>query len=270
MNSLNYIQGVPDSVGQQYNLLISGGTTYGNENGLFIGHNTNTASANNGAGLHLFQDLQAKHGYLEHRAANEKAFIIRHKDDAKPEDEPVNMLQLKLDDGTVADRFGAEVKGRVKASQYHVSSSDMRLADTSGLYMDVSGNQTGMFRVNKGASGSGGFSFQTHDAAGALVANSGLLVSGSGVVTAQYYTATTDTQDTEAVALAGLDASGNLVRNFASNLRFRQAEARLSSIEGELTGDVPDKLNEVITRLNNLNFFSSNIQNLPTYYKRTF
>ena len=84
----------------------------------------------------------------------------------------------------------------------------------------------------------------------------------SGVIQASYYTATGNTADSESVAVAGFDASGNIVRNYQSNVRFRAIEARLTAAENEVSGPVQSKVNEVITRLNALNFFSQTIATL--------
>jgi hypothetical protein len=128
--------------------------------------------------------------------------------------------------------------------------------------MGTDGN-VGYFNINKGA-GSGGFAFNTYNADGSLLQRNMNLLA-SGVVQASYYTASSNAADIEAFAIAGMDASGNLVRNYSANARYRALESRMTVIEGELTGDVPVKVNEIITRLNGLNFFSQNISSIAVF-----
>jgi hypothetical protein len=121
----------------------------------------------------------------------------------------------------------------------------------------------GQFNINKGV-GTGGFQFKTYNSNGTL-AFTNMSLRSNGQVQAVYYNKTSDTAaDFEAVAIAGFDADGNLVRDYQSNVRFRTIESRLTAIEDESSGVLEVKINEIVTRLNGLNFFSNNIAKLPT------
>jgi len=114
-----------------------------------------------------------------------------------------------------------------------------------------------IFNINKG-SGTGGFAFNTYNADGSLLHNN-LNLKASGVVQAGYYSVSGNAADNEEVAISGFDASGNIVRHYSANARFRSIESRLTSAESSVSGPVTSKVNEVIARLNGLNFFSENI-----------
>jgi hypothetical protein len=197
---------------------------------------------------------------LDMRADMSNKMSLRYKDNTSGT--VTSMLDLTNDAALTGSGYGAVVNGRVNASAYYVGSVDTRAPVNSGVYMGTDGN-VGYFNINKG-SGSGGFAFNTYNADGSLLQRNMNLLA-SGVVQASYYTATGNAADSEAVAIAGFDVSGNLVRNYAANARFRALEARMTVAEGELTGDVPGKVNEIITRLNGLNFFSQNIASIAVF-----
>ena len=250
----NYIQGSVDSGNNAYNVLISGAPSGYTTSGVNIGGDTSTMY-----GVKISTD-STKNAFLDLRADMSNKMSLRYKDNATGS--LTSMLDLTNDAALTGAGYGAEVNGRVKASSYYVGSVDTRAPVNPGVYMAMDGN-VGNFNINKG-SGSGGFKFNTYNADGSLLQNN-LNLLASGVVQASYYTATGNAADSEAVALAGIDASGNLVRNYAGNARFRALEARMTAVEGDLTGGVPTKVNEIVTRLNGLNFFSQNIATLATF-----
>ena len=188
-------------------------------------------------------------------AANKMTF--RHKDNASGS--VSSMLELTNDSSLSGNGYGATVNGRVNASSYYVGQVDTRAPVNTGVYMGTDGN-VGYFNINKG-SGTGGFAFNTYNADGSIL-QSNLNLKASGVVQASYYSSTENAADSETVAIGGFDASGNIVRNYAANARFRSIESRLTAAEAEVNGPVLTKVNEVISRLNGLNFFSQNIETL--------
>lgn len=250
----NYVQGSTDSGTNAYNLLVSGAPSGYTSSGLMIGGDTSTAY-----GFKIQKDA-GNNALLDMRADMSNKMSLRYKDQSSGT--VSSMLDLMNDSSLKGTGYGAVVNGRVNASSYFVGSVDTRAPVNTGVYMGTDGN-VGYFNINKGT-GSGGFSFNTYNADGSLLQRN-LNLLASGVVQASYYTSTGNVADTEAVAIAGLDASGNLVRNYASNARFRALESRMTVVEGELTGDVPSKVNEIVTRLNGLNFFSQNIASIAVF-----
>jgi hypothetical protein len=228
---------------------------------LFLNNNTDSSNPNS-FGIHLFQDQVSNDAILEHRSNPNNAFSIRHKDDTTKT--VSSLLDLMYDDKTDVNRYAANINGRINASEFMIGTSDMRQAFQPGLYTSINPQITAQFRVNKGT-GDGGFKFNTVNADGSVIPSSEFSVDGTGLVTANYYTQTNDTQDTESVSLLGLDTNGKWQRDYQSNKRFRQAEERMNSLETELVGDVPDKINEVINRTNGLLFFSQNISTIAKY-----
>ena len=199
---------------------------------------------------------------MDLRAADGNTMSFRYTTDGSAMN---NMLQL-ANDTTLSNlgRYAATVGGRVNASAFYVNGTtiDSRAPTAQGLYMGLNTATVGQFNINKGASGTGGFQFNTFDASGNLLKNNMNLLA-NGQVQAVYYNSTGNSSDFEAVAIAGFDANGNLVRNYAANQRFRLAEARLTAIENDLvlngSANIVTKVNDIINRLNGLNFFSSNI-----------
>jgi len=257
----NYVQGIFDNAASAYNVLINGGTQYTNKAGMYIGNDTNTAGTGK-YGMNLYQDLSGGHSYLDARslAGAAGSLNMRYMDDSTRT--VSNMLVLQKDDKSLDANFGANVTGRVRASQLVVNEVDTRLPLTAGVYMGHDASTVGYFRVNKGASGNGGFNFGTYDASGVLVPGSNLSLKGNGQVMASMYTATGHADDWESVAIAGFDAEGNIVRTYNSNKRVRAIESRLTVLENDVSSNVPNKVNEIVSRLNGLNFFSNNISYL--------
>ena len=245
----NYVQGSVDTTNNGYNLLISGAPSGYTQSGLMIGGDTATTY-----GVRLAKDA-TNNAYVDLRgdASNELGF--RYKDNSSGT--VTSMLSLTNDSALTGSGYGATVSGRVNASAYYVGQADTRTPANAGVYMAMDGANVGKFSINKGT-GTGGFQFNTYNANGTL-AQSNLNLLASGVVQAAYYTATGNASDSEAVAIAGFDSNGNSARNYAINARYRAAEARLTAIETDLTNGVPNKVNEIITRLNGLDFFSQNI-----------
>ena len=250
----NYVQGSTDSTDNAYNLLVSGAQSGYTSSSLMIGGDTSTVY-----GVKIQKDA-SNNANFDMRADMTNTMSLRYKDNTSGT--VTSMLDLANDSSLTGTGFGAIVNGRVKASSFYVGSVDTRAPINTGVYMGTDGD-VAYFNINKG-SGSGGFAFNTYNADGSLLQNN-LNLLASGVVQAAYYTASGNAADTEAVAIGGLDASGNLVRNYAANARFRALEARITVAEAELTGDVPGKLNEIVTRLNGLNFFSQNIATIAVF-----
>ena len=151
--------------------------------------------------------------------------------------------------------------GRFKASQYYIGQTDTRVPTSAGVYLGQNSSTTGYFNINKGT-GVGGFNFQTYDANGNLLQNN-MSMNASGTVQVPYYsTVTTDSADSETTAMAVFDATGNLVRSYQQNARFRGVENRLNVLEGETVASVPVKVNEIIGRLNTLKIWNTQIAGL--------
>ena len=255
MSAGNYLQGYIDSGNNAYNVLLSGAPSGYTSSGLNIGGDTSTMY-----GVKLSKDA-TNNAYLDLRADLSNKLSLRYKDNSSGT--VSSMLDLVNDSAlSSTSSYGATVNGRVKASSYYVGSIDTRAPISTGVYQGYDGN-VGYFKINKGT-GTGGFSFKTYNADGSLL-QSNLNLLASGVIQAAYYTATGNAADSETIAIAGMDASGNLVRNYAANARFRALEARATAIESDLTGGVPTKVNEIITRLNGLNFFSQNIATIAVF-----
>ena len=261
----NYTSGVPTGAQgdpqSTYNLLISGGTDYPHQSGLLLRDDITVVDGKSHTGARLFQDDQ-NNAYFDFRtiAGGQKNMAFRLQDDSNPTASPTNMLLLTDDNKTSVSTYGAILQGRMKASQYYVGQADTRAPMSTGMYMGFDNNTKGYFNVNKG-SGTGGFQFQTFNSNGQLD-KINLNLDSTGLVQAPYYSASGNTLDSETVAIAGFDASGNLVRNFQQNTRFRSLEQRMAVLELETVQGLPQKLNEVIDRFNNLHFYSNNIQDL--------
>ena len=252
----NYIQGSIDSGNNAYNVLVSGAPSGYTTSGLMIGGDTATMY-----GVKVSKD-SSNDAFVDLRADITNKMSLRYKDNTSGT--VTSMLDLTNDSALTGSDYAATANGRVKASAYYVGSSDTRAPSTQGVYMGMDASKIGYFNINKGATGTGGFAFNTYNADGSLL-QSNMNLKASGVVQASYYTATGNAADSESVAIGGFDASGNLVRNYAANARFRALEARLTTAETELSGDVPNKVNEIVMRLNGLNFFSQNIETISTF-----
>jgi hypothetical protein len=247
----NYLQGSTDSTNNTYNLLISGAPGGYTSSGINIGGDTATTY-----GVKLTAD-STHNAFMDVRGDASNKIAFRHKDQTSGT--VTAMLDLTNDSSLTGTGYGATVNGRVNASSYYVGTVDTRAPTSTGVYMGTDGN-VGYFNINKG-SGTGGFAFKTYNADGTLL-QSNLNLMASGIVNASYYTSTGNAADSESVAVAGFDASGNIVRLYQSNERFRTIEARMTAAESSVNGPVSSKVNEIITRLNGLNFFSQNIETI--------
>lgn len=251
----NYLQGSIDSSNNAYNVLLSGAHSGYTSSGLNIGGDTSTMY-----GVKLSTD-STNNAYLDVRADISNKLALRYKDNSSGT--VSSMLDLVNDSAlSSTSSYGASVNGRVKASSYYVGSIDTRAPLNTGVYQGYDGN-VGYFNINKG-SGSGGFSFKTYNSDGSLL-QSNLNLLASGIIQASYYTATGNAADFETIAVSGFDISGNIVRSYTANSRFRALESRLTAVEGDLTGGVPTKVNEIVSRLNGLNFFSQNIATIAVF-----
>jgi Spondin-like TSP1 domain len=251
----NYFQGSIDSVSNSYNVVLSGSSSGYTSSGLMIGGDTSTMY-----GVKISTD-STHNAFLDLRADNSNKISIRHKNNSTGLYS--TMLDLANDSSLTGTGYGAVVNGRMQASSYYVGFIDTRAPINTGLYQGYDGN-VGFFNMNKGT-GTGGFKFNTYNSNGTLLQNNLNLMS-SGVVQASYYTATGNAADTEPISVTGIDANGNLIRNYAANARFRALEARATAIENDITGAVPTKVNELVTRLNGLDFFSQNISTIAVFY----
>jgi hypothetical protein len=236
-----------------YNFLVSGKTDYQGSSGLMIKGDTNSAKGTriaHDSNENAFFDLRTTKGGVQN-------ISMRLIDDVTGN--ASNMLVLTDDDKSGASVFGASVTGRVKASQYHVGEADTRAPAASGVYLGHDASNLAYLKVNKGAAGTGGFKFATHNADGSE-AQVNLELLADGYVKAIKYGVTNDSLDTETnSAIAAFDSNGQLVRSFQQNARFRSIEARLDSVEEDTLSGTPLKVNEIIRRLNSLKFFSSDI-----------
>jgi len=260
----NYAYGVQNQTGTasgSYNLFVTGTNDYSGSTGFMI-KNDITQSGLNKKGTRIFQD-STDNAYLDFRTTatdGAKSFAFRLQDDASPSTFN-NMLTLNKDTVTNTAVYGATVNGRVKASQFFVNQADIRAPNTAGMYLGQNNSTTGYFNINKGT-GSGGFNFQTFNADG-VTNKTNLTLNGAGSVQIPYYsTVTTDSQDSETTAMAAFDASGNIVRSYNQNQRFRGVENRLNNLEGTVVASVPIKVNEIVTRLNTLKIWNTKIANL--------
>jgi hypothetical protein len=247
----NYIQGSTDSTNNAYNLLISGAPSGYTSSGINIGGDTSTTY-----GVKITSD-STHNAFMDVRGDASNKIAFRHKDQTSGT--VTAMLDLTNDSSLTGSGYGATVNGRMNASSYYVGSVDTRAPTSTGVYMGTDGN-VGYFNINKG-SGTGGFAFKTYNADGSMLQDN-LNLKASGIVQASYYTATGNSADSESVAIAGFDASGNIVRHYESNARFRTIESRLTAAESSVSGPVTSKVNEVINRLNGLNFFSQTISTI--------
>lgn len=250
---IKYAEGLTNSTSGSYNFLVSGKSDYTSSSGLMIKGDTSSAKGTRiaqDASDNAFFDLRTTKGGV-------KNISMRLLDDDN-NGAASNLLVLTDDDKSSTSTFGAQVTGRVKASQLHVGEADTRAPVAAGVYVGHDASTLAYLKVNKGASGTGGFKFATHNADGSEnQVNLELLA--DGYVKAVKYSATNDSMDTEANAIAAFDANGQLVRNFQQNARFRSIEGRLTEIESDTLSTTPIKVNEIIRRINSLKFFSTDI-----------
>jgi hypothetical protein len=239
-----------------YGVLLTGSPSGYQSTSVYLGADTHCAS-----GIRFMYNNSSNNFTSDLRGSDTSNLSFRHTTNGSSFS---NMLTL-ANDTSISNtlRYGATVGGRMNASSYVVSGTDIRAPTRVGLYMSLDGSTVGSFSVNKGT-GSGGFSFSTYNSDGSLYKNN-LNLDSTGLIQAPSYNVTTSLADTESVAIMGLDSNGNLVRNFMGNQRFRVAEARLTAIENDLTINIPVKLNEIVSRIDNFNFFSSNVEYITPF-----
>lgn len=255
---IRYTYGLPAV--DKYNFVVSHGDTYDagvsmrndvtststNKKGIRINHTVNNNST---------FDLRSSTG-----AVNSLAFRLQ--DDASPSSYS-NMLSLTDDDKSSTSVYGANVTGRVKASQYFVGESDTRAPTSTGLYVGQDNSSIGYFNMNAGASGTGGFKFSTLNSDGSEAAVN-LHIQKTGNIIVPAYAATNNSLDSEARAFAAFNAEGQLVRDYDQNARLRSTEARIQALETSNSSDIPNKVNEIISRINSVAFFNTNVTPLDT------
>lgn len=258
MSYVNYAQGIFNGnagvASSSYNLLVSGGSDYTQHSGIYLGGNTSNGSA----GLHVFQNA-SKDAYIDllGNATNQIGF--RYTSNGSTFN---NMLSLMKDTMSNDSISAAVVNGRVSASQYVVDGAlgDVRAPVSKGLYVATNANGQGAFGVNPGSNGTAGFKFTSYDQNGGN-AVSNMNLNSNGSVQIQYYNATNVPSDLlePNQAIATFDASGNLQRGYNINARIRTVENTLSTINTDLTNGLTSAVNNIITRLNSLNFYSNNL-----------
>jgi F5/8 type C domain len=250
-----YAYGVPDSATNEYDFLVArdaydAGVQLRNDTtssstgkkGVRISH-----SASNNANV----DLRATTGAVN-------SFAFRLQDDSSPSSFS-NMLTLTDDNKSSTSAYGMQVGGRVKASQYYIGESDTRAPTSTGLYLGQDANNKGYFNMNAGSSGTGGFKFSTYDANGQNeVVN--LSLDKFGYAKMPKYAATNDALDSEpSAAIVTFNSAGQLVRDYQQNARLRSSESRATNLENTVLPTVSTKVNEIISRMNAVAFFNSNI-----------
>lgn len=256
MSNLNYVQGVTSGTQNgedgQYNLLIQGGAAYRQASGLYL---ASEIRSNRGAQL-----MFANNGntFMDFNASAGNAMNFRYTSNGVVYN---NMLQLMTEDKSNATRYVADINGRVKASQYVVDSSynESRtiVADKGALYMGQ--NNTGSYFIMNPNGQTAAFDFKVTNTNG--TANRTLMtMRGNGQVQTVFYNKTANSDDSEPVAVAGFDNDGNLVRRYEVNARIRTVETAVSTIASSVGQGLTNKVNEVILRLNSLNFYSNNIK----------
>jgi hypothetical protein len=257
-----YVEGIKGT--SSYDYLITGREDY-NSAGLMLKSDTR---APNSKGTHLYQDA-SDNAFFDLRTDGGGTRKIGMRIQNYSTGAFTEALSLTDDNKEATDVFAAEVGGRIKATQFHVGVADNRAPVASGVYVGHNSSNVAYFNINKG-SGTGGFAFNTYDASGNLAQNN-LNLSADGKVQAVAYQRTTDALDSETYAIASFDASGNLVRNYQQNARLRSVEERVTDLESEMSNTLPKKVNQIITRINGLKFFSNDIEALvinapPTPY----
>jgi len=265
----NYAYGVQNGTagkyGANYNLLVTGTSDYSGSTGIMIKNNITLNDGQSRRGFMMKQDSD-DNAFLDFRtqAGGVKNLTFRLQDDNSP-DNKYPMMVL-TDDGNIVSvgTYGMIINGRIKASQYYVNQPDNRIPDKPGVYLGMDATNKGYFNINKG-SGTGGFTFKTHDANGNET-QTNLSLKAAGSVQIPYYQATGDTQDSETTALMAFDSNGNIVRTFKQNQRVRSIENRVTTLETNVVSNVPQKVNEIIGRLNTLKIWNTKISNinLPT------
>ena len=238
-----YAQGIKDSVNNTYNLLVSGGSDYPKSSGIILGNSTIS-----GASTSIYQD-NSSNAYIDFRSNASNSLSMRYTANNSTFN---NMLTLMNDDKSSNSLNAATVNGRMSASQF-VATGDSRLPSQKGLYMSQS-NGTAQLSV----AGNGGFVLSNYYSNGTLN-NNALVLNPNGSVLTPYYNQTANGGDNESSAIVTLDSSGNLVRGWNMNQRLRLNEQNTETIYNVLNAGLPNKINNIISRLNNLNFYNPNL-----------
>ena len=248
---VQYVTGIENSNANSYNFLVSGRDAYASSSGIMIKGDT---SANPGLGIRMDSNNNT---FVDHRTKDNKPFTFRlHDHDTNT---VIPLLVLKRDDQKSDSVAGADLTGRIKASQFHLGNPDTRGPMNSGLYISADNNYTAQIKINKG-DGVGGFDFTTHAADGS-VDKVNMLLNDNGTVTIPQYNRTADAYDDENYAIAGFDSTGKLVRAYQQNRRFQSVESRTTAAEGDKT-DTAIRINEIIRRINSLSIFSAEMAEL--------
>ena len=248
----NYTQGIIDNENNAYSLLITGqgyqsaGISMGGDTNLTYGFKMSTDATHN--------------AYMDLRGDLNNAMTFRYKDNTSSQVTP--LMDLMNDATLTGDGFGATIHGRVNASSYYIGQVDTRAPKLPGVYMSTDGD-VGKFSINKGT-GKGGFNFSTFDSNGILIMNN-LNLLAEGTIRAPFYDITENPDDSEAVAVLGVDSSGNLTRYFDINARLRALEERTTDIELSLEDGVDNVVNDVVGAVNTLGFSTGAVPALPKF-----
>jgi F5/8 type C domain len=250
-----YAYGVPDSTTNEYDFLVNHGSY---DTGVQLRNDT-TSSSTGKKGVRISHS-STENALVDLRAATGavNSFSFRLQDDSSPSSFS-NMMVLTDDNKSSTSAYGMQVGGRVKASQYFIGESDTRAPTATGLYLGQDATTKGYFNMNPGASGTGGFKFSTFDANGQNeVVN--LSLDKFGYAKMPKYSATNNALDTEASsAIVTVNSAGQLVRDYQQNARLRSSESRATNLENTVLPTVSTKVNEIISRMNAVVFFNSNI-----------
>ena len=251
MDYVHYVSGLENSTSGTYNLLVSGKDDYTSSSGLMIKNDTSSAP-----GLAIRMD-SSNNTSVDHRATSSNSLSFRLHDHDTESITP--LLVLKKDDKSSSSVNGADITGRVKASQFYISEPDTRAPTESGVYTSLDNNYTAHIKVNKG-DGTGGFVFTTNTSDG-TINKVNMMLNPNGTVLIPEYERTADPYDDENYAIAGFDSNGKLVRAYQQNRRFQSIEARATATEGDKT-DTAIRINEIIRRINSLSIFSTEMSEL--------
>jgi hypothetical protein len=284
----NYVQGIfadqnADMTANDagvYNLLISGGQNYQKSSGIYIGNNTVSKPGINIA----FTSSNDMSVYHNASAGNTMNFRFGSNSSFN------NMLILTNDMRTQTrglNAYAGHFHGRVQATQYFINANgedNMRSNGLeTGLYMNS--NTAGNFfitNVSQTVIDNNGtlFKFMATNATGDLHANetqqwidsdsndaglnrwrkdTKMEIFYNGIVQLPRYQKTTDAFDIDTTAFAGFDSKGNLVRDFNTNKRIREIEEDVVQMNLDFMDGLTQKVNNIIGRVNGLNFFSDTI-----------
>jgi hypothetical protein len=245
---IQYVTGIESSTNNSYDFLVSGRDDYKSSSGVMIKNDTSSAP-----GLAIRMD-SSDNAIVDHRSSADKSLSFRlHDHDTNT---AIPLLTL-LYDNKSSDINGAEITGRVKASQFYLGEADTRAPTNPGVYTNLDSAYTAHIKVNKGTDGTGGFAFTTHLEDGTLD-RTHMLLNPNGTVLLPKYDRTQDPYDDENYAIAGFDAQGKLVRAYQQNRRFQSIESRTTSAESDKT-DTAIRINEIIRRINSLSIFSTDM-----------